>query len=45
MILTSFVLNALLLLVIALLVGFGIQWRNELLSTAGIAQGFARGKC
>ncbi|MEN9938724.1 MAG: hypothetical protein RLZZ387_5303 [Chloroflexota bacterium] len=42
LIITSFVMNAVLLLVVLLLVGFVIQWRDQLLGTTVAAQGFAR---
>jgi hypothetical protein len=42
LILTSFIMNAILLLVILLLVGFVIWWRDPLFSTVGGLTGFAR---
>lgn len=42
MILTSFILNIVLIAVVIFLIGFGIRWRNEILGTTFAAQGFAR---
>ncbi|MFO7170599.1 MAG: hypothetical protein DIU80_021430 [Chloroflexota bacterium] len=42
LVITSFVINAVLLIVVLLLVGFIIQWRNQIANTTVAAQGFAR---
>jgi hypothetical protein len=42
LIITSFIMNAVLLLVVLLLVGFVFQWRDQLFGTTMAAQGFAR---
>jgi hypothetical protein len=42
LILTSFIMNAILLLIILLLVGFVIWWRDPLFTTVGGLTGFAR---
>jgi hypothetical protein len=42
LVITSFVMNAVLLLVVLLLVGFVLQWRSQILGTTGLTQGFAR---
>lgn len=42
LVITSFVVNAVLLIVVLLLVGFVLQWREELLATTNATQGFAR---
>jgi hypothetical protein len=42
LILTSFLMNAILLIVVGVLVGFVIQWREDLLATTAGLQGFAR---
>jgi len=42
MILTSFLINAVLIAILILLVSFGLRWRNEIMGTTMVAQGFAR---
>lgn len=42
LIITSFVMNAVLLIVLLLLVGFVIQWREQIVATTIATQGFAR---
>lgn len=42
LIITSFAVNAVLLLVLCLAAGFVIQWRNQILNTTAGVQGFAR---
>ena len=42
LVITSFVMNAILLIVVLLLVGFVIQWRNQLVTTTLQGQAFAR---
>ena len=42
MILTSFLLNLVLIAIVMLLVAFGVSWRNQIFGTTTQAQGFAR---